>query len=65
MSIQRPESSKSDNSEKKFCAYCKGNNGRYGSHNSEDCNFIKNVGGGGPVRARKVISKIPRNLMHW
>ena len=41
---QRSESSESENSDKKFCAYCKGTDGRYWTHNTEDCYFIKNLG---------------------
>ena len=33
---QRLESSKSDNSDKKFYAYCKGANDMYWTHNTED-----------------------------
>ena len=41
---QRSESSDSDNPDKKFCAYCKSTNGRYWTHDTEDCYFIKNLG---------------------
>ena len=60
---QRSESSESENSDKKFCAYCKGTNGRYWTHNTEDCYFIKNLGN--KKKTRKVtiqVLKVPRNL---